>query len=126
MPLRNGPGRYSALRAIRSSSRCGFDLRRIVAHAAALELEDAVGLSLLEDLIRLGIVERDVVDVEIDAGGPLDLLDGVEDERQGAQPEEVHLEETDPLDLLHRPLRHDFVARPLVERRVFGDSPSAR
>src|SRR5258708_22095006 len=35
--------------------------------------------------------------------------------------EEVHLQETDALDLLHRPLRDDFVARSLVERRVFSD-----
>ena len=96
-------------------------LAQDVAHAAALELEDAVGLPVLEDLIGLRIVERDVVDVEIDAGGPLDLRDRVEDQRQRAQPEEVHLQEADALDLLHRPLGDDFVARPLVERRVLGD-----
>ena len=53
--------------------------------------------------------------------GPLDLLDRVEDQRQRAQPEEVHLQQADALDLLHRPLRDDFVPRPLVERRVVGD-----
>ena len=37
------------------------------------------------------------------------------------RPEEVHLQEADALDLLHRPLRDDFVAGPLVERRVLGD-----
>ena len=42
-------------------------------------------------------------------------------QRQRAQPEEVHLQEADPLDLLHVPLGGDFVARPLVERRVVGD-----
>ena len=47
--------------------------------------------------------------------------DRVEDERQRAQAEEVHLQEADALDLLHRPLRGDFVPRALVERRVLGD-----
>ena len=37
------------------------------------------------------------------------------------RPEEVHLQKTDALDLLHRPLRRDFVARALVERRVLRD-----
>ena len=60
-------------------------LAQDVAHAAALELEDAVGLPVLEDLVRLRIVERHAVDVELDAGGPLDLLDGVEDQRQRAE-----------------------------------------
>ena len=37
------------------------------------------------------------------------------------RPEEVHLQQADALDLLHRPLRRDFVAVALVERRVVGD-----
>ena len=32
-----------------------------------LELEDAVGVGLAEELVRLGVVERDLVDVEVDA-----------------------------------------------------------
>jgi hypothetical protein len=83
--------------------------------------EDAVRRALLENLIRLRIVERHVVDVELDAGGPLDLVDRVEDERERAQSQEVHLQEADALDLLHRPLRRDFVSRSLVERRIVGD-----
>ena len=37
------------------------------------------------------------------------------------RPEEVHLQQADALDLLHRPLRRDFVAVALEERRVVGD-----
>ena len=92
-----------------------------LAHAGALELEDAVGLAVHEQLIRLRIVERDVVDVEVDALGALDLGERVLDQRQRAQAEEVHLQEADALDLLHRPLRRDFVAVALEERRVVGD-----
>src|ERR1035437_5729756 len=99
--------------------RLGFSQN--LAHPAALELEDAVGLPFLENLIRLGIVERNAIDVELFARGPLDLGDRVGDERQRAQAEEVHLQQTDALDLLHGPLGRDFVARPLVERRIFGD-----
>ncbi len=50
-------------------------------------------------------------------------VEAVLDQRQRAQPEEVHLQEADALDLLHVPLRRDFVALPLVERRVVGDRP---
>ncbi len=59
--------------------------------------------------------------IELDAGGALDLRDGVEDERQRAEAQEVHLQQADALDLLHRPLGRDFVAGSLVERRVLGD-----
>ena len=50
----------------------------------------------------------------------LDLVEGVADERQRAQPEEVHLQEPDALDLLHRPLGDDFVLLALVERHELG------
>ena len=39
------------------------------------------------------------------------------------RPEEVHLQQADAIDLLHRPLGRDFVAVALEERRVVGDRP---
>ena len=39
------------------------------------------------------------------------------------RPEEVHLEEADAFDLLHRPLRDDFVLLALVERDELGQRP---
>ena len=98
-------------------------LAQHLAHARALELEDAVGLAVDEQLIGLRVVERDGVDVEVDAFGALDLGERVADERQRAQAEEVHLQEADAIDLLHRPLGRDFVAVALEERRVVGDRP---
>ena len=47
----------------------------------------------------------------------------VADQRQRAQAEEVHLQEADALDLLHRPLRDDFVLLALVERDELGQRP---
>ena len=96
-------------------------LAQDVAHARALELEHAVGQALAKQLVRLAVVERDVVDVQLGARRALDLGERVLDQRQRAEAEEVHLEEADPLDLLHRPLRDDFIAPALVERRVVGD-----
>ena len=55
--------------------------------------------------------------------GPLDLVERVPDQRQRAEPEEVHLQEADALDLLHRPLGDDFVLLALVERDELGQRP---
>ena len=101
--------------------RLGF--AQNVAHAAALELENAVGLPVLKNLIRLGIVQWNGVDVELHARGPLDLGNGVGNQRQRTEAEKIHFQEADAFDLLHRPLRGDFVPRSLVERRVLGDRP---
>ncbi len=48
-------------------------LAQQLAHARALELEHAVGLAVAEQLVGLGVVERDRVDVEVDPFGALDL-----------------------------------------------------
>ncbi len=55
----------------------------------------------------------------------LDVLDGVVEQRERAEAEEVHLQETDAIDLLHRPLRGDFpvVLLTAVERHEFGQRP---
>ena len=97
-----------------------------VAHARALELEDAVGRAVGENLVRLRIVERNRVEVEHLAGRRADFLDRVVQQRQRAEPEEIHLQEADALDLLHRPLGRDFVVLPLIERRELDDRPSAQ
>ena len=98
-------------------------LAQQLAHPGALELEDAVGLPVAEQLVGGRVVERHRVDVEHDGVGAADLGQRVLDQGQRAQPQEVHLEEADALDLLHRPLGGDFVAVALEERRVVGDRP---
>ena len=73
-------------------------LAQQVDHAARLELEHALRPPFLEEPEDLGIVERQVVDIDRDALDRLRRLDGVVDHRQRAQAEEVHLEKTHLLD----------------------------
>ena len=60
-----------------------------IAHAARLELEDAERRAVGKHLEGLRVVERQVVDVEVELLGPLDLLEGIVDERERAESEEV-------------------------------------
>ena len=83
-------------------------------------------LAVLEDLIRLRVVERQRRSRSMRlARRLLDVLDGVVEQRERAEAEEVHLQEADALDLLHRPLRRDFavVLLALVERDELGERP---
>ena len=91
-----------------------------VAHAARLELEDAVRASVAEQPEDLRVVERNRVEIEVDALH-LERAQGVVDDRDGLQAEEVHLEQAETLDRLHVPLRRDFVAAGLVERHELVD-----
>ena len=89
-----------------------------VDHAARLELEHALGAPFLEEAEDVGIVEREVVDVDVVSVLRLRRLDGVVDDRQRPQAEEVHLQEAHLLDHAHVELRHDFIAVRAVERDV--------
>ena len=60
-----------------------------------------------QQLVGLVVVEGDVVDVEVDAVGPLDQLDGVGDDVEVAQAEEVHLQQAELLDPVHLVLGDD-------------------
>ena len=56
--------------------------------------------------VRGLVVERDVVDVELDPTRSK-VMQGVLDHRQVPKPEEVHLEQTQRLDAVHVELGHD-------------------
>ena len=95
-----------------------LELRRLhlaegVAHARRLELEDARRVGPRQHLVRLAVVERDLADVDAVSDQPHGLVDHVE----VAKPEEVHLEEAERLDVLHRELRHDLLVGALLLQR---------
>ena len=104
-----------------------------LADAVRFQLEHALGVAALEQRVRLGVVQRQVVQVDLDAARLLDQLDGVVEHRQRAQAEEVHLEQADLFQVAHDPLRGDgrlaaaaallaLAHRPL-DRDVIGDRP---
>ena len=113
-----GPGRYSATSATRSSKQVGLTARKRVAHARRLELEDPERVGAREHLVGARVVERQVGQVaEVDVGRFADDADGLVDHVEVAQAEEVHLEEAERLDVAHRELRDDGLARTLLLQR---------
>ena len=106
--------------AVRCSIAGWFELPQDVFHPGAFKLEHAVGQSGRKKLIGFLVVERQRVHVEIDALVLLQHLQRVVDDRQRRQGEEVHLQQTDLLDVGHRIHRRDFILARLVERNEVG------
>ena len=79
-----------------------------VADAAALQLEDALGLAAAEQGEGLRVVQREAVGIDAAAGGLLDQVDDLGEDGQVAQAEEVHFQQPGPLHVGHRPLGDDF------------------
>ena len=73
------------------------------------------------------VVKRKLVRVDTLAGGLLDQLDGLGENREIPQAEEVHFQQAGPFDVAHRPLRDDFVfvlhaaERHIIGQRAVGD-----
>ena len=72
-----------------------------------LELEDAGGAAGAELAVGRLVVEREGVDVDVDAASRLDRLDRVADDRERREAEEVHLEHPGLLERVHVVLRDD-------------------
>ena len=89
----------------------GIERAQQRAHRPALELEHAHRVGLLQQRERLGVVEREVVDVGALAGGALDQVERDLHHVEVAQAEEVHLQQAEVFDAVHLVLRH--------HRRVF-------
>jgi hypothetical protein len=87
MPPCSGPGRGEVFDAARLVAA------QDVAHARRFELEHAAGEALGEDLVAGGVIQRHIVESELDAAVLLDELDGVVDDGQGRQAEKIHLEQ---------------------------------
>ena len=92
-------------------------------HAAAFHLEDADGVALGEQLVGLGVVERQLRQVEVGASGRFGrmMAHGVGEEGQRLQAEEVELDEADPLDVVHRVLREHRAFLVDEERQVLRE-----
>lgn len=76
----------------------GLHAAQQVAHRAAVELEHAESVSAREQFVRGRVVEREGVEIEIDPPPVrLDVVDGVTDDGEVPQSEEVHLQQADGL-----------------------------
>ena len=96
-----------------------------VAHAERLELEHRRRAALPQQLVGLGIVDGNRIDVErrLAAAGALaiDRRDGLVDDRERLQSQEVELDEADRLEIVLVELRQQRAVGIGIERHVLGD-----
>ncbi len=88
-----------------------------IAHPAGFQLEHAQRFRLVQQVVGLLVVERQMVNRHFDAVGALDHLAGVADDGQRLQPEKIHLQQAEVADRIHRVLRDQRAAVVLLERQ---------
>ena len=100
----------------------GLQLAQVLLHPSGFELEGPDGLPLGVELVGLGIINRDLVNVDLDAAALLDVQQGFLDDREGLEPEEVHLDQARRLDDRAFVLRHEHaLTRGFVLGGTQGD-----
>ncbi len=95
----------------------GLHAAQQVAHRAAVELEHAQCVAAAQQLVGRFVVQRQRLQVDVDSPVGFHVVDRVADDRQVAQPEEVHLQQADLLAPLVIPARdHRAVLGALPQR----------
>ena len=72
----------------------GMQLAQVFLHTCRLKLEGADGAAFLVEFEGLGVVDGDVVEVDVDISRQLDIGTGLFQLRKGLQSQEVHLDES--------------------------------
>ena len=106
--------------------RRGLELADVAPHPRRLQLEDAGRLAGRQQLERLPIVQRDPVQVDLDAAVRPDQVHRLAQDRQVREAQEVELEEPQRLHPVHLALGHRGVrVGRLLERHQVGQRLAA-
>ena len=97
--------------------RGNFELLAQVAHAPGFQLEHPQGLGVVQQVVGLGVVKRQVIEIELETGGLPDHLSGIANDRQGLETQKVHLEKSQVADRSHGILGDDIALVVLLERQ---------
>ncbi len=105
----HGPGPEEGHHGRQVVDRCGTQLLDVAPHARRLELEDAGRLAAGEELEGPRVVERDALEVDALAALLADEVDGLPQDGQVGEAQEVELEQPQGLHAVHLVLRHQRV-----------------
>ena len=92
-----------------------------VGNPRRFHLKDAGRIAFGQKLTRFRIVERNSIDVEIDAVVLIDHLDRITDDSQGSKAEKVHLEQSQVFDKILFILRRKIAFLGVLDRYVIVD-----
>ena len=111
--------------------RIDLKLPAQVAHPAGFQLENAERVRLVQQVVRSGVLERQMVDGNVDALRPLHHFTGVANDGERLEAEEIHLQQAKVSDRPHRVLRHDGalligLEREQIHERLVGDDDPRR
>ena len=104
----------------------GFDAAQDIGHAATFKLEDARRQAFAKQFIGSGVVERQRFEVQLFAARFFNQLHAVVNDGERGEPEKIHFQQADFLQVVHRILGRDFILVALVKRNDFLQRLRAR
>ena len=88
-----------------------------IPHPAGLQLEYSHRIPLVQHLVSLGIIERQIIDWNLHASPRLDHLARIANHRQRLQPQKIHLQQPEIPHWPHRILGDNHSLLVLFERQ---------
>ena len=124
MPPSSGPGRYKALVAMMSRKWSGF-IRCSRSRMPPLSSWKMPLVSPRQSSLKVSESSSgNLIGIDLAARRGTDQVDGLGENRQVPQAEEVHLQQAGRFDVPHGPLRDDFfLALHALQRNVFVQRP---
>ena len=81
--------------------RGNLKLAAEIPHATGFQLEDAHGVSLVQEIVGRGIIQRESIHVQLDAFGSMDHVATITNHREGLQTQEIHFEQSEIAHRIH-------------------------
>src|SRR4051794_22414989 len=111
----NGAGPIQGVESAKIFHSLGLVTDQNVPHAARFELEDAARETIREDLVRFRIIQRQILDDNFDPAEFANNFQGVDDDGESCQTQEIHFEKIELLQASHVVLGNNFVLVCLVK-----------
>ena len=115
----NRSGTVKGIQRRQVGEAMGFDAAQDIGHAATFKLEDARRQAFAKQFIGSGVVERERFEVQLFPSRFFDELHAVVNGGERGEPEKIHFQQTDFLQVVHRILGRDFILVALVKRDDF-------
>ena len=120
-----GPGTIERHRRDQIDKAFWLEILDQIRHACRLHLKHGTRIAIAKHLCRLRILQRNLINIQLDSMGAADMVDRIGNDGQRAQPQEVHFEQAERLHIVFvelcdkRPLGDPY--RHLICKRRFCD-----
>ena len=98
-----------------------FHLLEQIAHTGTFQLKHSARTGIAEKREGFCIIFWNRIDIQLRSHRGLNEIESIVNNRQSTQAEEIHLQQAQLFDIVHRKLSDNFVVASFIKRQEFGE-----